>query len=84
MATIRLTGHVDENGRIEIAERVDLPPGDVIITIEDVNIEDEDDERAFDELLASPKSLAFLDKLAGKALEEFDAGLTDELDPDAL
>jgi len=34
--------------------------------------------------LASPRSLAALEKLAAKAIAEFDAGLTDELDPDTL
>ena len=84
MTTIRLTGHIDENGRIEIAERVDLPPGDVTVVLEGIEAEDEAAEIAFDELLASPKSLAFLDTLGAKALAEFDAGLTDELDPDTL
>ncbi len=41
MATIRLTGHIDENGRIEITERVNLPPGDVILVLENVSPEDE-------------------------------------------
>lgn len=84
MATIRLTGHIDENGWIEIAERVDLPPGDVTVVLESLNAEDEAAEIAFDELLASPKSIAFLEILGAKALAEYDAGLTDELDPDTL
>ncbi len=85
MTTVRLTGHIDENGHIEISQRVDLLPGEVTVTIEGVTAEEQAaiDER-WDQLLASPKSLAFLEKLGNEALAELDAGLTDELDPDTL
>ena len=55
MVAIQLTGHVDENGRVELSEKIGLPPGDVTITIEPVSIEDEA-AGAFDELLAGPIS----------------------------
>lgn len=84
MVTIRLTGHVDENGRVEILERVDLPPGDVTIVIEGHFDENNDPDDAFDALIASPRSLAFLEKLEESLLAEIAAGLTDELDPDNL
>lgn len=38
---IQLTGHVDKNGLIEIAGHVDLPPGDVVITIAPIGVADE-------------------------------------------
>ena len=78
MDAIRLPGHIDENGHIEVDQPELLPTGDVMITIEPISLADEAAETAFDELLASPKSLAFLETLASKALAEFDAGLTDE------
>ena len=55
MAAIKLIGYVDSNGMIELPEHIDLPTGDVIITIEPVSTEDEAAAAAFDELLASPK-----------------------------
>jgi len=84
METIRVAGHIDENGHIEIDQPNKLPPGDVMITIERISLEDEAAEAAFDELLASPKSLAFLKQLGDQVLAEDEAGLTDELDPDTL
>ncbi len=85
MAVLQLTGHVDENGRLEIAERVDFPPGDVIVTLESVTAEElEAIDSAWDNLLTSPRSLAVLERMGAKALAELDAGLTDELDPDTL
>jgi len=48
-----------------------------------------DDEQAaidarWDDLLASPGSLALLEKLGAKAIADLENGLTDELDPDNL
>ncbi len=84
MAMIRRMGHVDETGRIEFAEQVDLPPGDVVITIESISPEEEAAKAAFDELLASPKSLAFLETLVAKTCAERAAGLLNDLDPNQL
>ena len=84
MTTIQLTGHVDVNGRIEFSEQVNLPPGDVLITIQALNAEDEVAQDAFDDLLASQKSLTFLQALAAEAWAAHDAGLADDLDPDSL
>ena len=84
MAAIQLTGHVDGNGRLELSKQIDLPPGDVLITIESVNAEDEAAEAAFDELLARPRSQTFLAKMAKQVLAEYEAGLTEEFDPDDL
>ena len=83
MATVQLTGHIDAAGRLEISEHIDLPPGDVIITIAPVSAENDDDDE-FDKLLASPKSLVYLDQLFDEAWAAHDAGLTDELDPKTL
>ena len=84
MVVIQLTGHIDEHGRIELSEQIDLPPGDVVITIEPVSAESEAKAAAFDELLASPKSIAYLHELVAQALADEAAGLVDELDPETL
>lgn len=83
MATIRLTGHIDKDGRIEIAERVDLPPGDVMIVVEKVSPEDEAaDDARWEASFA--KSQDMLAAMADEALRDLEAGLTDELDPETL
>lgn len=84
MEIIRVAGHIDENGHIEIAQPNRLPPGDVMITIEMISPEDEAEEAAFDELLESPKSLAFLETLVAKTRAERAAGKLVDLDPDTL
>ena len=84
MVAIQLNGHVDEHGRIELSEQTDLPPGDVVITIEPVSAEDEAAESAFDELLASPKSLKFLETLVTKTRDRRAAGQLIDRDPSTL
>ncbi len=83
MATIRLTGHVDENGRLEVDQPDELPPGDVMITIELISSEDEAaDEARWAASFA--KSQDMLARMAEKALQNLEAGLADDLDPDTL
>ncbi len=83
MATIRLTGHIDENGRIEIAERVDLPPGDVMVVIETVSAEDEAAANAaWNDFFA--RSQDMLTRMAAKVRKNRDEGLNQELDPETL
>jgi hypothetical protein len=74
----RPESHVYEYRNIEIAERWDLPPGDVIVTVETVTpAQQVVVDAQFDVLLASPKSLTLLEKLGTKVLSELDAGQTD-------
>lgn len=83
MTIMQLTGRIDEYGQLALDQPLDLPPGEVLITVERVTAEEQATiDTAWDELLTSPRSLAALEKLAAKAIAEFDAGLTDELDPD--
>lgn len=57
----------------------------MLITVERVTDEEQATiDTTWDELLSSPRSLAALEILVAKAITEFDAGLTDELDPDTL
>lgn len=83
MEIIRIAGHIDENGHIEIAQPNALPPGDVMITIEPISAEDEaaDEARWAASFARSQDMLA---AMADEALADYEAGLTDELDPDTL
>ena len=81
MERIRLSGRIDENGRLMVDQPDKLPPGDVIVTIELVNAVDEAAEEAlWDEFFA--KSQNFLEALGREIQAEYEAGLTDEFDPD--
>ena len=83
MVAIQLTGHIDEDGRIELSEQTDLPPGDVKITIEPVSAEAEAaDEARWDALFAASQDL--LAEMANRAARDWDAGLAGDLDPEAL
>lgn len=82
MDKIRVAGHSDENGHIEIDEAVNVPPGQqLIITIEAVTPEMlADDDALWDEKFArTPDVLA---KLAADARAEIEAGTTKDFDPD--
>ncbi len=78
MTVIEVWGHVNEEGRLEFEQPVRLPPGDVCITIETVDIAA--DEAQWDEQFA--KSQDILKQMALKAIEEDEAGLTEDFDPD--
>lgn len=85
MNAIRIAGHIDENGHLQVDESLNLPPGDVIITVEPVPSENEDViDAKWDELLTSEKSLEWLQRMGAKALADLDAGETEEIDPDTL
>ncbi len=85
MNAIRIAGHIDENGHLQVDESLNLPPGDVIITVEPVPSENEDViDAKWDELLTSEKSLEWLQRMGTKALADLDAGETEEIDPDTL
>jgi hypothetical protein len=83
MVTIEVLGRVTEDGRLEFELPKDLPPGEVQLIIEYITPEEEaaDDEKWERSFAASPEKL---DQLVASALEEIDAGLTEELDPDKL
>ncbi len=78
MTVIEVWGRVNEDGRLEIEQPVQLPPGDVRITIETVDITA--DEARWDEQFA--KSQDVLKRMALKAIDEDEAGLTEDFDPD--
>jgi len=80
MEPIRLTGRVNENGQIEIHQTEKLPPGDIVVLIEPISAEVAADEALWDEQFA--RSQDVLEALGREALAEYEAGLTDDFDPD--
>ena len=82
MATIELTGRVNDNGEIEFEPPVNLPPGEIHITIEYDDEALAADEARWDELFA--RSQDFLDKLSEQGHQEYLAGLTEDLDPNDI
>ncbi len=78
MTAIEILGRVDDQGRLEFEPPADLPPGDVRIIIEPVDIEA--DEARWDEQFANSQDA--LEQMARKAIEEDEAGLTEDFDPD--
>jgi hypothetical protein len=96
---IELSGRIDENGQLVVELPPGLPPGEVRVTIEGIedidaiakeldelyaSPEAAEDEARWDALLSSPQSLAWLEKMREKIIEEDDEGFTEELDPDTL
>ena len=75
MEPIRLTGRVNENGQIEIRQTEKLPPGDIVVLIEPISAEVAADEALWDEQFARSQDVR-------EALAEYEAGLTDDFDPD--
>ena len=76
MTSIEILGRIDENGHLEIDQPIDLPAGDVRITIEAFDIEA--DEAHWDEQFA--KSQDVLERLAHEAHEDYLAGRTEDCD----
>ena len=62
MSFIKLTGHVNENGELEISNPPNLPPGDVRIIIETFDAQAEADHEAQwqKQFAESPDKLDFL------------------------
>ena len=83
MDTIRVVGHSDDNGQIQIDEMVNLPPGQqLIITIETVTADVlATDDALWDEKFARTPHV--LVRLAAEARAEIEAGTITEFDPDA-
>ena len=83
MDAIRVVGHSDDNGHIQIDEVVNLPPGQqLIITIETVTADAlAADDALWDEKFSrTPHILA---RLAAEARAEIEAGTITDFDPDA-
>ncbi|HLY28928.1 MAG TPA: hypothetical protein VKQ72_21455 [Aggregatilineales bacterium] len=78
MTIIEVLGRVNENGDVEFEQPGDLPPGDVRIIIETIDIAA--DEALWDDQFA--RSQDWLRQMALKAIQEDDAGLTEDFDPD--
>lgn len=79
MATVELMGRINEAGELEVELPVDLPPGEVRITIETVSADEiAADEALWDEQFA--KSQDMLERLSEEAHEEYLAGLTEDFD----
>ena len=76
MTAIEILGRVDDKGRLEFEPPADLPPGDVRIIIEPVDIEA--DEARWDEQFA--KSQDLLEQLSQEAHEDYLAGRTEDCD----
>lgn len=86
MATFRVIGKVNADGKLEFELPNALEPGtEVEITIATYDADAEAKAEAqWDELLARPESLALLNRMADQARKNRAAGLTEELDPDTL
>jgi hypothetical protein len=76
MPTIEVWGRVDENGNLALQQPIHLPPGDVRVIIEPVDIEA--DEALWDEQFS--KSQDILEQLSHEAHEDYLAGRTEDCD----
>ncbi|MCC7449389.1 MAG: hypothetical protein IT324_18365 [Anaerolineae bacterium] len=76
MSVIEILGHINENGQLEFDLPDNLPAGDVRITIEPFDAEDETADEALweQQFASSPETLDFL---AREAREEFYSGTVD-------
>jgi len=83
MDAIRVAGHIDENGHVQIDEAVDLPPGQQLsITIEAITPEMlTADDALWDEKFSRTPHI--LTQLAAEARAEIEAGTVTDFDPDA-
>jgi len=70
MSVIEILGHINENGQLEFDLPDNLPPGDVRITIEPFDADDEAADEALwqQQFARSPETLDFL---AQEAREEY-------------
>jgi hypothetical protein len=83
MATIELTGHINEQGQIELDQPTHLPAGEAVrVTIETLQELPYDDDPEWNASLA--KSLDVLQRLADKARKDHEEGRTMPLDPEQL
>ncbi len=83
MATIELTGHINEQGQIELDQPTHLPAGEAVrVTIETLHELPYDDDPEWNGSFA--KSLDDLQRLADKARKDHEEGRVTPLDPDQL
>ena len=83
MATIELTGHINEQGQIELDQPTHLPAGEAVrVTIETLRELPYDDDPEWNTSFA--KSLDVLQRLADRARKDHEEGRTMPLDPDEL
>jgi len=86
MIITQLTGRVDEHGHLEIDQHLDLPPGEVLTTLESINPENinPNDEAAADAQWESSfaNSQEALARIAEKVRRNRERGLNQELDLD--
>ncbi len=83
MATIELTGHINEQGQIELDQPTHLPAGEAVrVTIETLQELPYDDDPEWNASFA--RSLDVLQQLADKARQDHEEGRTTPLDPDQL
>lgn len=81
MRVIEIAGHVNEAGKLEFIQPPNLPPGDVRIIIQAIDTDAEAaDDALWDEKFA--KSQDVLRRMALQAIQEDEAGLTEDFDPD--
>lgn len=82
MTFIELSGHVNENGELEISNPPSLLPGDVRIIIETFDAQAEADDEALwkKQFAESPDKLDFL---INEGLEALRSGEAEDFDPDA-
>ncbi len=80
---IQVIGHIDKAGHLEVSQPLDLPPGEVLVTLEimtDAMIAQED--TLWEELFARTPHI--LDQLLAEGLQSLSDGTADELDPDDM
>jgi len=80
---IQLVGHINEAGYLQIDQRIDLPPGDVFVTVEvmtEAMLAEED--RRWEESFARTPHV--LDQLLAEGLQSLVDGTADELNPDDM
>ena len=81
MATVELIGRITEAGKLEVDLPLDLPPGEVQITITTISPDEiASDEALWDEQFA--KSQDLLERMSEEAHAEYVQGLTEEFDSD--
>ena len=78
MTFIEITGHINENGELELPEPTNLPPGDVQVMIFLPDPDIAADEALWDEQFA--KSQDLLERLSQEAHEDYLAGRTEDCD----
>jgi len=78
---IELKAQIGIDGKIVLQTPADLPPGDVEIVITYLTDEEKEDEALWDKQFADTPTAVF-DQLIEQGLRDFQAGETDEFDPD--